>query len=215
MTQPPLPLPPQPVTVATPVFWPAVNFPGQIHAVADKPYIAEAVNSHREATIEVYGVCRRGTILATAWDRWDWTDPRLASGRCSYCSWHVAIHQNTTAGLLNLLHPSLQALCRSILEAEQAPTAAYDPDHPWVIQLLAHATDHGPWQLVDHEECGEGECEHEDEPCPGLLACQACTLTTGGWAGEWEGQPHGACTVPYPCSVTTLLLGRYPGGCVS
>jgi hypothetical protein len=37
------------------------------------------------------------------------------------------------------------------------------------------------------------------------VACQACSLQAGSWAGEWEGQYAVECTIPAPCGVLTAL----------
>jgi hypothetical protein len=155
---------------------------------------------------------------------------------CRPCAWTVAIATGSTGRELSLITPGPRdaaaiarsgadpmlaaAVCQAILAAESGGDTEYGLDHPATVQILAHATRHRPVLLVP-EDCAEDprSCEHRpadedavDWQCdyPDVtVACGACTLHAGGWAGEWEGSPMDECTVPVPCSVLLTLAARY------
>lgn len=173
-----------------------------------------------------FGEFRRGN---------QWLSSNSPDRTCATCSWEVAISLGAVAAELQSLTPAgceLEALsrhlddplalvhvCEAILRIEGVPT---DPnDDPLTVQLLSHATVHAPVVLMS-EECADGNCEH----CPedriadrawecGLpdgavrVACAACSVRAGSWAGEWEGQFTTQGTVAAPCGVLTQLASHY------
>jgi hypothetical protein len=127
-------------------------------------------------------------------------DPRaipVSFDPCPDCLWIAAARSGMLdAALAMLTHPVAHDAAAGILNL--AGRMESDDDDPACIQLLAAVTRHAPVALVS-EECSEGDCEHEGN-CPETLACRACSLQAGGWAGEWEGRYREECTIPGPCA---------------
>lgn len=144
---------------------------------------------------------------------------------CPQCVWFVALEQGTADSELARWRPQdaeLSALQRSLREPlihtrtceqlldlgrEDEPG---DTDHVWLAYLLGLVTAHKP-VLLQAEPCLEGDCDHDSEDeCFGddpTVACMACSVLTGSWAGEWEGQIH--IQVSAPCGVLTAVAAHY------
>jgi hypothetical protein len=132
---------------------------------------------------------------------------------CPVCRWTVAaVTDDYSTALAELGHPLARSIATAILD--RSGRLEQGVDDPATVQLLAHVSRHAPIALVA-EACSEGDCEHVangDEPgkCPDLLACKACSLQAGSWAGEWEGQYRPECLIEAPCAVL-LALGKSAG----
>ncbi len=189
---------------------------GPIHAVEHR-----YADSPRR---QVSTVCGTAAVIGRTAGAFDRGNPWLAIHRlCPTCAWTVAIAQGTTADELVALTPvgaELAALgravpdpllvvriCKRILalaverEVEEGPAG----------HLLGHVTAHKPVLLL-HEDCTEDACDHdrETEDCYGehpTVACMACSVLTGSWAGEYEGQV--AVLVPAPCAVLPAVAAHY------
>jgi hypothetical protein len=159
---------------------------------------------------------------------------------CRACAWQVAIETGSTGRELALITPApLEAaaiarsgadqmlavrVCEAILlaahRAEGGPEE--DLDSPVTVALLALATRHRP-VLFFGDGCAEGDCELRQDlageapdaecsyPCA-AAGCGACTPRAGQWAGSWEGSTLAGLRIPAPCSVLTVLAGRYLPG---
>jgi len=182
-----------------------------------------AVRALAEGAGESGALCGRRVLLATrigagAFDRA--TLPAWATV-CPYCAWAVAA--STGAGAiereLDALTPTgakrdvleqlledalvVRHLCEAILAAAQQPGA--DGLDAAVIELLAHASAHIPVQLWPRD-CAAEECHHSPGACPCAVACAACSLQAGSWAGEQEGTYRPECTITAPCQVLATLI---------
>jgi hypothetical protein len=197
---------------------------GRLHAIRH----TEAAMAVQEAgpaewMVTARSVCNRTVRIARGFGEYDRGNESLRiHGACPECEWEAAIESGTTVTVIKAMRltgadrdaatkafgdPDLACrLYAAILCGDD-----YDQDHPHVLQLLAHATRHAPVLLVS-EECGEGDCEHE-EPAGcyenPVFACEACSVVAGSWAGSWEGQFARECQVPAPCSAFTALLTHY------
>lgn len=202
---------------------------GLLHAVSHDAAVRAVEHSDSDSRrVTVGSECGECVAIARRWgpfqrgtEHLDRHDGRL----CPHCAWIVALDQNTTDTELAALTPTgaeLAALhlllpdpmlavriCQRIL-ATARDEGEYDADNPRWAQHLAHATAHRPILLVD-EDCIEGGCEHGDlDGCyrtSNTVACDACSIQAGSWAGEWEGQYE--CTVPAPCAVLPAMAEHY------
>jgi hypothetical protein len=119
----------------------------------------------------------------------------------------------STSGELDLPvpHGAAARVAAAVLAAADAdaPGSDYDRTHPATVQLLATVTAHAPTALLD-ADCAEGGCEHNSEPCPiAAVACPACSVRAGSWAGEWEGVYQRECTIPGPCEVLRTIAAHH------
>lgn len=171
-------------------------------------------------------MCGARVVVATAWGPWSRTSPHVqAIGVCPHCAWHVAIDTLSVAEELAALRPTdssarasftaagveldlVATVCAAVIAAAEAVDDEHGLYHPRTVDLLAHVTAHGPVLLVG-EGCSEGDCDHEDGPCPADVSCEACSLVAGSWAGEWAGQYDEVCTVPGPCQVFRLIAEHH------
>lgn len=201
---------------------------GPLHAIEHRA-AAKAVeygdtDSHR---VHAPAECGATVVIARRWGAFMRGNHYVRGRACPACAWAVALDQNMVdaelaaiaptggelAALQRLLPDPLLAvrICERILD-ERRQERDYDADSPYWAQLLGHATAHSPAALVP-EDCAEGECEHEDtgeENCfsgSTAVACPACSVRAGSWAGEWEGQFE--LVVPAPCSVLAAMAKRY------
>jgi hypothetical protein len=96
--------------------------------------------------------------------------------------------------------------CQDIIAAAASPCGDHELDHPATIQLLAAITAHAP-VLLSPLTCIEDGCEHDTGGgCDyAAVACAACSLQAGEWAGEWEGQVLPECKIAAPCAVLARL----------
>jgi hypothetical protein len=139
-------------------------------------------------------------------------EPPVSLDRCPACRWTAAARTGTLhEALAELADPLASAVaaaildraCRELLEDDERTL-----DDPRTIQLLAHVSRHEPVRLVD-EECAEGSCDHAEGQCPGRDGCAACSLRSGSWAGEREGQFLDECTVLSPCGPLLALAAHF------
>jgi hypothetical protein len=155
---------------------------------------------------------------------------RMAGRLCPYCAWTVALVTSRVDDELAALEPSgtdvpvqrrrladpgiVRRVCERILATarEDGYLAAEEDDlhFPQVVEQLAYATAHQPVVLLPYE-CVERECDHGDfavcEAQTDVVACSACSLQTGEWAGEWAGQYE--VLVSAPCSALTAMAQHY------
>lgn len=136
---------------------------------------------------------------------------------CSACGWWEAIRTNTIgARVARLADAPRRGLAVALVEAVLADAEGPGGDGidtPRTVELLAAVSAHAGQALID-EECAEAECIHEDRTnCPVVgVACDACSVICGGWAGEWEGRYRPEATVIAPCSVLTAMAEHYQLG---
>lgn len=156
----------------------------------------------------------------------------VSFGPCPECAWAAALANGTLDEEAARLAPTgkdRDVLARLLPDPSVAVQAARDilaaarHEHgPWglednpapVIQLLAAVTRHVPVVLVP-DAGAEGECDcgyenddgtwHECGRQQASVACEACSLLAGPWAGEWEGHFRDECTIAAPCAVLTRL----------
>ena len=172
-----------------------------------------------------FAVCGELVRVAPRSGAYNRGDVPVSNDPCHVCAFTVAAAGGIPAlqAEIDRLRPTsdeLPALSRLMpdpfLAVNTCQAIAAEPDwepgHPASIQLLATAAAHAPVLLLP-EGCAEGDCEHGDGLCdyPDASAgCRACSLQTGSWAGEWEGQFREECTIPAPCAVL-LALAKYAG----
>jgi hypothetical protein len=175
---------------------------------------------------QVGAECGAAVYIARKWGEFRRGNEHLTTHQvCSRCAWVVALDQDCADEELAALTPTvaeesayvrllpdptlLLRVCRAILTARQAEDG-YDADSPRWAQLLGHVTAHRPVVLVPHD-CAGGDCDHDDPAeCLAVgvaLACQACSVQAGSWAGEWQGQYE--LTVPAPCSVLSAMATAF------
>jgi len=166
-------------------------------------------------TAHAWSVC--ATIVRVAKDEYQPYDPAVVPGSydpCQECLWTVAARTDTLdAALARLTDPLAHDTVAAIFnEAGRLGfLGQYDAnpmDDPATLQLVATVARHAPVILVA-EGCAEGDCAHAGS-CPGDLACRACSLQEGSWAGAGEGMYREECTVPAPCAVL-LALAKHAG----
>lgn len=153
---------------------------------------------------------------------------------CQVCAWTVAAMTGQLEAEVQRLMPSNEdrdVLARLIPDPLIAVTAAAmiveavsmgrygaeDSRDPAHTQLLAAISSHAPVILLP-EDCAEDSCEHyppgydplggKGFECPrpeASVACAACSLQAGSWAGEWEGTFRSECRILAPCAPLTQL----------
>ncbi|WP_436764370.1 hypothetical protein [Streptosporangium sp. V21-05] len=169
-----------------------------------------------EGAGESGGLCGRRVLVA----------PRVgAFDRATLPAWAVAANPEARSGAiereLDALTPTgtnrdvleqllgdalvVRHLCEAILAAARQP-GADGLDHA-VIELLAHASAHAPVPLWPHD-CAAGECHHPAGACPCVVACAACSLRAGSWAGDQEGTYRPECTITAPCQVLATMAAH-------
>lgn len=181
--------------------------------------------------VVLQGVALCGLVVQVA-QKYDGFDRRRTDRTCPTCAWTHAVRTGTDAvaaelaaldsagpagptsaggGGLELPVP-LRAAARvaaAVLAAADAPGSDHDPTHPATVQLLATVTAHAPTGLLE-QDCAEGDCEHDPGLCPiAVVACPACSVRAGSWAGEWEGSYQSECTIPGPCEVLRTLAAHH------
>jgi hypothetical protein len=153
----------------------------------------------------------------------------VAHDPCQTCAWTVAaltgqleveIGRLTPVGTVRtamtriMRDPDIAATAAArILDAARGPGCPDGPADPATIQLLAAVAAHAPVLLIN-EACGEGDCDHDGEPCTfqgGTVACAACSLISGEWAGEWQGGFRPECRIEAPCQVLDELVQAAAG----
>lgn len=169
----------------------------------------------------VGGVALCGASVGLAHGEYGRFDPdRFPRQTCLECVWRFAITTGDLVsryrGLLAGGVPVLAAeLAEAIVTVASSPGADYDLDHPFTVGLLVAVSEHAPTPLIS-QDCAEGGHDHGEDAfgadgrCPAVaIACLACSLVTGSWAGDWEGACLPECTVTAPCEVLRTLAAHY------
>lgn len=139
---------------------------------------------------------------------------------CPECAWFVALENGTADYELAVRTPaaaSLRALQRCVPDpllyvrtARRLLELAVDAEteHDTTASFLGHITLHKPTLLLG-EDCTHN-CEHDfEDECYGdtpTVVCLECSVLSGSWAGEWEGQVF--IPVP-PCGVLAAVAAHY------
>ncbi|MHA6631812.1 hypothetical protein ACU61A_40820 [Pseudonocardia sichuanensis] len=179
--------------------------------------------------VPVQGVALCGLVVRVAQKYGRFDRRQFLDRTCPTCAWIHALRTGTETAELAVLtgyeHTStvdaqlelelrvpLGAAARvaaAILAVAGASGSDDDREDPAIVQLLATVTAHAPTALLA-EECAEGGCEHDVRPCPPIgVACPACSVRAGGWAGEWEGGFRPECTIAGPCEVLRALAAHH------
>ena len=196
---------------------------GRWHAV-------EQIHPRRAGELREWGTALCGDVVTVSRhgmfvpDRW-------VGRECHRCVWTWAIRTDTLAdryahlsALATLDTPaagqaalftawSLAAqVAQAVVAAQTGPAADYELDHPYTVAVLAMVSAHAPLALIA-ADCAEGGCGHDVEDgsgCPSVgSACRACSLVSGGWAGEWADRFLPEATIGAPCAVLRALAGHY------
>lgn len=153
-----------------------------------------------------WSVC--GTLVRRAIDNggdpkpYDWQSLPVSYDPCPACMWIVAARTGTLGAVLDALTGIARDAAADILNV--AGREEREPDDDETLHLLTAVSRHVPVLLL-REECAEEECPGGDCTHDGRLACRACSLQAGGWAGEREGTYLYECTIPAPCAVLLEL----------
>jgi hypothetical protein len=204
---------------------------GLVHAIPHDFATWAVQNGDDGWRLHTGACCGASVEIARAWGEFrrgtEWTDRYNEVGQlCPHCCWAVALDLKTTEAELAAITPTgpeLSALtrllpggptpavdvCQQVL-ARRGCDDERDPDSECWAQILGTITAHRPELLVD-EVCGEGSCDHDDDKnrcyAGSVVACAACSIRAGSWAGEWEGQYE--CTVAAPCSALLAMAAKY------
>ncbi len=195
---------------------------GVWHALGDPhPALGESTAGSR-ATVAVAdvvtgmaGTSARSTLCGTVVDivrKVGLFDPDRTE-TCPQCVWWEAIRTDTIPAAIALLAgPPRRGLAVAVVEAvlAAADSGGDGVDHPSTVELLAAVSAHAGEALIAGD-CAEGGCDHPDGGnCPiTVVACRACSVISGGWAGEWEGRYASEATVTTPCSLLTTMAAYY------
>lgn len=175
----------------------------------------------------VGSVCGELVQLAASWGAYERNSKYLQHGHvCVPCTWIVASTHGRLPELIDSFTPAEKnvdvmagALGDPLLGVRLLRAIAVDDElgdglvgsfrRSPRTDVLAHAAAHLP-AIVVCEECADdlGEGHGDDESCAAAL-CMACTLTSGPWAGEWEGFTLDECLVQSPCSVLRAMCDHY------
>lgn len=210
-------------------FLTCIDDAGEWHAAGRGQVAGQMAWQGRDAAVRA--LCGRFALHARRWPEYGPGLPSFAC-RCAECAWIVAFRRGTVTAQLDTLMPPagdrrvldrflpdpLIAFSTAKAILGQAGSGGLDdePGSESLIQLLAAVTRHRP-VITLPEECAHGECAHvPDDPggpaeCPmpdASVACSACSLVAGSWAGEYEGAYRRECTVPAPCPVLSSLAGH-------
>lgn len=153
---------------------------------------------------DVLAECGRTVRIAKDWGVFERGNEKVDRlGACVRCAWTVALATGTAGRELEAIRaggvPWLDAMerllptpwlyleiCRKLLAdmEDEAPDGRF-------VQLLTAATEHRPIVLLDGL-CSEDSCDHDEKPAgcwadADTVACGACTISAGSWAGEYEG----------------------------
>jgi hypothetical protein len=154
--------------------------------------------------VDVPAECGRSVRIAQQWGAFRRGNEKVDQlGACVRCAWSFAVATGATQQELVALNPSSAAehdalvrllpnallyldICRKLV----ADLEDGGPDGRFV-QLLTVATEHRPVVLLDGM-CSEDNCDHDEKPqdCyadADTVACGACTVSAGAWAGEFAG----------------------------
>lgn len=182
-----------------------------VTTVFEPPHGADAVG----------GIALCGDTVRLARGEYGAFDPdRFAPRACLECVWRFAIATGDLAARYRALCaggvPVLAAeLAEAIVAVASSPGADYDLEHPFTVGLLVAVSEHAPTPLISME-CAEGGHDHDEDAvdadgrCPRVaIACMACSLLAGSWAGDGEGTCLPECTVTAPCEVLRTLAAHY------
>ncbi len=200
---------------------------GGLHAVPRDHAVRAAGQAGDDSPWPYVGAeCGLAVIVARKWGEFRRGNEHLATHRvCPRCAWVVALDQDRTDEELAALAPTpteetayrrlgadptlLLRICRVILD-QRRQEKDYDADSPRWAQLLGYICAHQPEMLVS-EDCAEGGCDHGDEveclTASFTVACSACSLQAGSWAGEWQGQYERILSAP--CSVLLAMATEF------
>lgn len=170
-----------------------------LHAVS--PRVVDA--TFHWAT-DVPAECGRTVRISRDWGVFERGNEKVDRlGACVRCAWTVALATGTAKRELAALHPSSAAMHNALVRLLPRPLLYLEicrklladmedegPDGRFV-QLPTAATQHRPRVMLDGL-CCEDSCDHDEKPgdCyadADTVACGACTISAGPWAGECEG----------------------------
>ncbi|WP_293003375.1 hypothetical protein [Mycobacterium sp.] len=172
-------------------------------------------------------VCGQIVHVAPKWGPYEPDSKYVQRGHvCESCAWVVAAARDELPAKIASVAPSEHnrdlvaaavgdpLLGVRLLEAIAADDELGRPSPNWYhrshrTDLLAYAAQHLP-QVVICEECLDCGSDERYEACGCAAAlCTTCTLSSGPWAGEWEGYTLQECLVAAPCSVLRALCTHY------
>lgn len=172
---------------------------GGLHAVNPR-----VVDMTFHWSTDVPAECGRTVRIAQDWGVFERGNEKVDQlGVCVECAWTVAVATGKTNPELAALVPASVAehdalmrllpkpflfldICRKLLAdmVDEGPEGRF-------VQLLTVATQHRPVVLLDGL-CWEANCDHDEKPrdCyadADTVACGACSVSAGEWAGEFAG----------------------------
>ncbi|MFV8142241.1 hypothetical protein ACNQR7_32140 [Mycolicibacterium senegalense] len=172
-------------------------------------------------------VCGQLVRLAASWGAYEPDSRYLQHGHvCTPCAWIVAGAQDRLPEMIASITPSEKnmhvitaALGDPLASVRLLEAIVTDDDlgdnlagrfrRSQRADVLAHAVSHLP-SVVVCEDCAERPAADGGDDCSCAVAlCMTCTLTSGPWAGEWEGYTLDECTVESPCSALRSLCHHY------
>lgn len=172
---------------------------GGLHAVSPR-----VVDATFEWHTDVPAECGQTVRISRDWGTFERGNEHVDRlGACAECAWTVAVATGTTDREMLAQHPKDAAehdalvrllpnpllyldICRKLVAdvVDEGPDARF-------VQLLTVASRHKPVVLLDGM-CWEENCDHDEKPrdCyaeADTVACGACTVSAGDWAGEFAG----------------------------
>lgn len=172
-------------------------------------------------------VCGALVQLAASWGPYERDSIYLQHGHvCVPCAWIVAGAQGRIPEMIASVRPTAKnvstltaALGDPSLGVRLLTAIAADDElgdnlvgryrRSQRADVLAHAVEHLPTVVVCEDCAGTVDDDRGDECSCARAVCMKCTLTSGPWAGEWEGYTCDECTVTAPCSALRALCAHY------